>query len=258
MTTKRQIDIGEKYGEVFFSTLDRDAESSARIVLEILRSLLTISSVVDVGCGNGEWLRVWQELGVDDIVGIDGDFINRASLRIDSDHFVAHDLNQPLDLRRKFQLVQSLEVAEHLPEASAEVFLDTLVAHGDLILFSAAVPGQMGIQHVNEQPYEYWRDRFAQRGYALLDWIRPQLAERHQVAYWYRYNILLFARETSLERLPSNVVASRIPIDRPIPDVSPLAYRLRRAVTRLMPVAMVDWIVNRLHLREQRKLRRSH
>jgi len=39
---------------------------------------------------------------------------------------------------------------------------------------SAAVLGQGGEHHLNEQPHDYWRDMFLQRGFALIDGLRPR------------------------------------------------------------------------------------
>ena len=91
------------------------------------------------------------------MTGVDGPYVDRCKLLIDAGDFHAADLAAPIDLGRQFDLVQSLEVAEHLPAAKAEQFVETLTAHGSRILFSAAVPGQGGENHINEQLPDYWR-----------------------------------------------------------------------------------------------------
>ncbi|MBP90346.1 MAG: hypothetical protein CMJ64_27180 [Planctomycetaceae bacterium] len=77
----------------------------------------------------------------EEVVGIYGDFIKPEQSLLEPAEFIAHDLREPIDLGRQFDLVESLEVAEHLPDGCAETFIDLLVAHGNRILFSAAVPG---------------------------------------------------------------------------------------------------------------------
>ncbi|MSU72459.1 MAG: hypothetical protein EXS43_08970 [Opitutus sp.] len=42
---------------------------SAEVVVPVVRELLAPGSVLDAGCGLGTWLRVWQQNGVQDILG---------------------------------------------------------------------------------------------------------------------------------------------------------------------------------------------
>lgn len=245
------------YDNQFFDVMDRDARRSAQTILPLLANRFGIRSVVDFGCGTGEWLRVWKQLGAGEVVGVDGDYVDTNRLLVAANEFVAHDLRETAALGRRFDLVQSLEVGEHLPERCAESFVDMLIDHGDRILFSAAVPGQMGMQHINEQSYEYWREKFERRGFVPLDWIRPQVMDDHAVAFWYRYNTLLYVSQARFKRLPGEVQAHQIAPGQRVPDVSPASYRLRRAVTRQLPVAAVDRIVRLAHRLEERKLRRA-
>ena len=41
----------------------------------------------------------------------------------------------------------------------------TITKHGDAVLFSAAIPGQGGQDHLNEQWPEYWQKKFEVNGY---------------------------------------------------------------------------------------------
>jgi SAM-dependent methyltransferase len=141
------------------------------------------------------------------------------------------DLARPFDLGKTFDLVQSLEVAEHIDEAAAGVFVSNLVKHaGRFILFSAAVPGQGGEHHVNEQPYDYWRRRFAENGFTAYDFVRPLIATDHGISFWYRYNIILFVGEQHASGLDPAVRATRIPDGESIPDISPGWFRLRKRI----------------------------
>jgi len=88
-------------------------------------------------------------------------------------------------------LVISLEVAEHLPASTAGTFVETLVAHGDIILFSAAVPCQGGESHINEQWPAYWADKFKEHDYFFNDSIRFEIWLNDKVEWWYKQNIFL-------------------------------------------------------------------
>lgn len=223
------------YNDDFYDYISRGSRASAEIVVPLVRANVRLDSVADVGAGNGTWLAVWMDAGVADVCGIDGAYVDVARLKIPAVSFRPHDLAAPLDLGRRFDLVQSLEVAEHLPEARAETFVDTLVAHGDVVLFSAAVPHQGGEHHVNEQPPEYWRRKFAARGYACFDWLRPRLAGESRVKPWYRFNTLLYANEAGQQRLGEPVLAARVPDTARLATGGDLAWSARRAAVAVIP-----------------------
>ena len=198
--TERATDRGLTYDAEFFQRVSSSARRSAAAMLDDLERLVTPSSVLDVGCGLGSWLAEWRSRGVTDVYGIDGEYVDLASLEIPHENFQAMDLSQlsePFDLGRQFGLVQSLEVAEHLEERNAASFVASLVRHSDTVLFSAAIPGQGGDSHVNEQWPTYWIRLFAEHGYLPYDVVRPRIWTDQRIDWWYRQNALLFARTGS-------------------------------------------------------------
>jgi SAM-dependent methyltransferase len=186
------VDGREVYGSQFFADQVAGSARAAEIVLPLVLGWLRPNSVLDVGCGTGSWLRVASHLGVGDTYGIDG-YATPQNLVIPPDRFQIADLTESFDVGRRFELVISLEVAEHLDESSADVFVRSLCGHADAVLFSAAIPGQGGTAHVNEQWPSYWAAKFAANGFEPLDLIRPRIWDDPQVEDWYRQNTLLFA-----------------------------------------------------------------
>src|SRR5690606_6408407 len=89
----------------------------------------------------------------------------------------------------------SLEVAEHLPEDAADIFVDSLTKHASVILFSAAIPQQGGQNHLNEQWPNYWNEKFRKKGFQAFDILRNKFWENENVRWWYRQNMMLYARE---------------------------------------------------------------
>jgi len=166
-------------------------------VVPILVDLFNPQSVLDVGCGIGTWLKSFTNAGVSKILGLDGDYVNRDLLNnyISLEQFQATDLNNPFNLEQKFDLVISLEVAEHLPESSAQYFVESLCKHGDLIVFSAALPGQGGQNHLNEQYKSYWIQKFDLLGYRAFDLLRPRIWDNIKVDWWYKQNIIVFSNK---------------------------------------------------------------
>jgi SAM-dependent methyltransferase len=197
-----EVDVSPPYTEGFFASLDEGGHGSAAAVLPWLLELLAPRSIVDVGCGTGTWLRVARENGIDDVLGLDGPWVRPGDLEIPPERFLAADLTAPPDLDRIFDLVLSLEVAEHLPPAKAEDFVDRLTALGPVVVFSAAIPAQGGIGHTNEQWPEYWSELFARRGYEAVDCLREAFWSHDAVEWWYSQNLLLFARPAALDAVP--------------------------------------------------------
>ncbi|MCH5599298.1 class I SAM-dependent methyltransferase [Niabella ginsengisoli] len=161
------------------------------------------SSVLDVGCGVGSWLKAWLEVYPDiEIAGIDGPYIMKKDLVIDHKRFQKYDLKFPFNLNRTFDLVTSFEVAEHLPETSADSFVRSLTEHGSIIAFSASIPYQDGTHHINEQYPEYWAQKFMKYGFHAVDIIREKIWDNEQIPYWYKQNILIFINSAALEKYP--------------------------------------------------------
>src|SRR3954471_17830635 len=107
------------YESDFYATIGEWARTSADEVVPWLASHVRPQSVIDIGCGTGVWLRRWQEAGVDDILGVDGDYVRRDELEGSPGLFQPHDLTTPLELERSFDLAVCLEVGEHLPDSAA-------------------------------------------------------------------------------------------------------------------------------------------
>lgn len=152
-------------------------------------------SVIDIGCGTGTWLKIFKSYGVDEILGIDGSNVDLSHLEIPAENFRAHDLREPLQLKKKFDLAVCLEVAEHLPDANADALVELLVSTSDTILFSAALPGQGGQNHINEQRFSYWVEKFNRYGYIFLDVFRSEVWYIDNIDFWYRQNSFLVVKE---------------------------------------------------------------
>ena len=235
------------YDNRFFDSVDFAAAISADHVLSLLAKQMPIKSVLDLGCGQGVWLASWTRLGAADVQGIDGPYVDQERLHIPKERFQGRDLARPVDLGRQFDLVQSLEVAEHLPESAAEQFVDSLTRHGPLVLFSSATPGQGGENHINEQPWQYWREKFAARGYEVYDFLRPRLRTDRSVYVWYRHNTLLYVHRSIVASLPAEIAATLVPADQPLANPLPYWIRLRRIILRRLPPFIINMLARIMH-----------
>jgi SAM-dependent methyltransferase len=146
-------------------------------------------SLLDVGCGTGTWLRAASQLGVATVFGIDGILMHESELHVPKELIQQRDLTSSFNLGRRFDVAICLEVAEHLPEASAAGLISSITSHSDRVLFSAACPGQSGQHHINCQWPAYWQALFNASGFACDDAIRWQIWNNPLVEPWYRQNM---------------------------------------------------------------------
>jgi SAM-dependent methyltransferase len=115
--------------------------------------------ILDVGCGPGIYVTALRAAGFQ-ADGIDPDPHNPYDrISVFDDDFPAR--------YRDYDMCLCLEVAEHLPETLADLFVARLVGVAPTVFFSAALPGQGGHGHINCQPKEYWEHKFAAHNYVL-------------------------------------------------------------------------------------------
>lgn len=199
-----------RYGDAFYEAIREGSLRSASKVVPALLSLIRPGSVVDVGCGSGTWLRVFQENGIQDVFGIDGG--KARHLEIPEKSFREVNLGVGFGLERRFDLAICMEVAEHLPPSRAKSFVRDLSDLAPAILFSAAVPGQGGTHHVNEQWPDYWANMFSDLGYHAFDTLRPRLWNDNAIEWWYRQNMILYLQPQVAARNGFRVEDSAVPL----------------------------------------------
>lgn len=173
------------------SAFDRDNEI---ILLCIFAAFGKPSSYLDVGSGTGAMVNTSEKLGVDKSAGLD------QLPRPNHPKLLQVDLRDPIFLSNApFQLVTSIETAEHIDPQYADNLVAT-IAHnaGERIVFTAAMPGQIGHGHVNCQPMNYWREKFHRAGW---EWNQPDtwrlvtlLSNAHHASHHVEANLTVFTR----------------------------------------------------------------
>lgn len=219
------------YNAEFFHWMTGSSGRSAELVAPLLVELTRPRAVVDVGCGVGAWLREFQRHGVERVLGLDGDYLDRRQLVIPERVFRATDLATPFRLDETFDLAISLEVAEHLPPACAEGFVEALTRLAPIVAFSAAIPHQGGTLHLNERWQSNWAGLFRARGFDAFDCLRDRVWGLDGVEPWYAQNLIVYARRDALDRrdipLASLTASDLSALDR----VHPLIFAARCAAT---------------------------
>jgi SAM-dependent methyltransferase len=239
MTYKTMKDL---YSHEFYDQIERGTLESARSMLRILFDLYRPESVVDFGCGRGAWLAAARMLGSRRLTGLDGDWVEREELLHPDIDFIPTDFSAAADAAPgTFDLCISVEVAEHIEETHADDFVQRLCDSSPIVMFGAAVPGQGGVNHVNEQWQSYWARKFEMAGYGCFDVFRPAVWNLESVEWWYRQNTLLYVstRDRTLEKERLKPFEPKV-----IDLVHPLmlasmteseANRIQRLMERLLP-----------------------
>jgi len=187
------------YSPDFYNLISNWSESSAKQIIPVLFDFVKPNSVIDVGCGDGTWLRCFLEAGVKRIFGLDGTYVSEDLLKIDPNNFQPCDLENPPDIHEKFDLAICLEVAEHLNETSSPKLVSFLTQLSDFVLFSAAIPLQSGVNHINTHWQDYWSSQFRSQGYLPILTLRSRIWNDSQIAFFYRQNIILYIKESVIQ-----------------------------------------------------------
>jgi len=211
-------DLDRIYDRAFFEEWGPSHEKyvkSAEIIADILHDRFRPKRLADLGAGCGVYGQRFAEHGVE-VVSIDGvlppaESSYPVSIQI-------RDLTVPFEnVWGSFDLALCLEVAEHIPEALADAFLDNILRFSDRLVLSAAQPNQCGHHHVNERPKRYWVSKLAAKGFsynrhetglvltALTAARPPYMWMVEQISVYDRAKITAGAKD----RLPFSVPAPR-------------------------------------------------
>jgi SAM-dependent methyltransferase len=149
-------------------------------------------SALDIGCGNGLYLKLIEQFGVSEIKGIDG--IETSATVLDEKTYGKVDLQLPYREGKTFDAVFCLEVVEHINPNDTDVLFDTIAAHAkDLIVFSMAEPGQPGNGHINCLTIEQVLAHWGKRGFDP-DLVETLGLRALSTMSWFRRNLLVLKR----------------------------------------------------------------
>ncbi len=204
--------LAQHYDDQFYNAQVQGSLQSGRVILESLFRLYRPKSIVDIGCGRGAWLAAAHSLGVQHLKGMDGPWVQPAELLSSTIDFTPVNFEATVTFSERYDLCISVEVAEHLSENRAQAFVQLLCAASDVVLFSAAIPYQLGEHHINEQRHSYWIQHFATQGYDCYDVLRPHIWNDRRIEWWYRQNVLLFVKKDATLPNKDTLHAAQVPI----------------------------------------------
>ncbi len=190
------------YDADFYAAQADESLTAARVVLARLFEHMRPAAMLDVGAGVGTWVKAALELGVPDALGLDGDWVRPEQLVVPAKNFKAVDLKSPsLAIDATYDLAISMEVLEHLPADAADRVARLIARAAPVVLFSAAIPGQGGTDHINLRWQSHWARIFAAEGHLASDAMRRRVWADPDVPFWYKQNMVLYARPDAMARL---------------------------------------------------------
>jgi len=154
-----------------------------------------IKTALDLGCGMGAWSTVLEDDPEISIQMVDHPQLPKENLLVTKKEcFVGIDLDKELPLKGRWDLVICIEVLEHFKEQRALDLKDFIVQSTDLVLFSAAIPGQGGVGHVNCQRHSYWHNQFQKAGFTYFDGFKSAIIHEESIPFWIRQNLFIYYR----------------------------------------------------------------
>lgn len=155
------------YGRKFFRVRKDRYRIKQLKLAGILYELWHPYTVYDLGCGIGSLLEGfhWQgceisgsELGYNSAKRYMNKAVRASTYEADATKMI-YEKKTNMAIMKKYNLVMSMEVAEHLPPAGSGIFCKNLVRLSNRRIFLTAAPkGQRGTGHINCKTQGYWRD----------------------------------------------------------------------------------------------------
>jgi SAM-dependent methyltransferase len=178
--------------------VDGFAQQAAPIFADLISKDFHPRRMVDVGCGTGALIQALTATGCE-CKGLEYADAAIKTCQARGLNVRKFDIESEIveTTSGEFDVVTSMEVGEHLPKEKADRYIVLLTSLAPVVIYTAAIPGQGGSDHVNEQPHEYWIEKFERRGYRYEKgqserW-RKETKER-EMPYFYSDNIMIFQK----------------------------------------------------------------
>lgn len=181
-----------------------------RWVAERIATDIAPRSVLDAGCAIGLLVETLGERGIE-AEGFDvSEYAVAQAHESIREKVRVGSILEPFG--RRYDLIVTIEVLEHLKPHEAEQAIANLCAHSDDVLFSSTPSDFKEASHFNVQPPEYWAELFARNGfYRDLDFdasFVARWAARYRKGYLPAHRVAA-VYERKLSRLVQENLASR-------------------------------------------------
>lgn len=160
-----------------------------------IKEELGVSSVLDVGCGEGHAAGFFRKLGCR-VCGVDGSALALRDSVIPEDHRQYDYTSGPYVPVEGYDMVWSCEFVEHVEEIYAEHFLATFGCANKYIFMTAAPPGQPGWHHVNCQLPAYWIEKVEKLGFTFERHLTKAAREIAEAGHFAGTGMVFMRRQT--------------------------------------------------------------
>ncbi|MBI4620252.1 MAG: hypothetical protein HY739_08840 [Desulfobacterales bacterium] len=185
-----------------FQNIAQISYQAAKKIVPVINEIIGVpKSVVDLGGGCGGWCLAFKENGSQLLRCIDHPSLKKEDLLISEKEFEPCDLDRSLPPVKKCDLAVSIEFVEHVDKTRSEAVIEFLTNSSTVVLFSAAVPRQGGVGHINEQRVRYWKKLFEEREFLITDVIRPRILFDSSIPNYLRQNLYLYVHKDTVNRL---------------------------------------------------------
>jgi hypothetical protein len=236
-----------EYKKGFYESVTSRAIPTANIIAATLSQFIEVDCVVDVGSGDGAWIANFatyfkaNKFIAIDLPGNDFKMIKNTSPKIELQE-TDFEID-PFPLKEESSLTIFVEVIEHISFTQSVKVLDNVLRNSTFLIFSGAVSGQGGTNHINEKPFGYWFALIEQSGFVRLDILRPILQNTEmKIPHYYKNNICLFYNPNKLAGSDLSVNwEGLLHIKQVSPnDLRSIQLKARQSILRHVPVKFVS------------------
>ena len=162
----------------FHASIESEETPQAVRLATYIKDFIGPSCFIDFGCSTGIYVKQIK-IQSPTTISMGFEFSEDAVNNAVTADIICYDLTQPLKLEKTPNtLGLCLEVLEHIDDAHWLPVLQNITNNCDRVIFSAAIPGQGGVGHINCRPKIDWIKRFH-----TLGWVVDLDASRHLIDY---------------------------------------------------------------------------
>lgn len=159
------------YNKEYHEKIRTEESPAAERISDYIFNKFNPSSITDYGSSTGIYLKPFEKYNIK-LKGLENSSYALQNKLLNEVEYC--DLTIPLKLECPSNFSISLEVGEHIDEKYADIYIKNICDNTfNWVLFSAAIPGQSGVGHVNCQDKSYWIKKF-EKNFFVCDYVETK------------------------------------------------------------------------------------